>query len=114
MGNSKRNKQFVTIRVLIFVALVCAWLLPESVIIAASSHTQVSLSVVDTVGVNVGSSALEMDSGNLNGQEIIKSVTSFTSSGHGGEKSPDGAGLTGVIHKRNLLESEIVVTVIDL
>ncbi len=60
MGNRIKNKQVFRIRVLLFSVFVCAWMLSASIgmALSASDHVRVSVSVMDAVGVHIGTSAL--------------------------------------------------------
>lgn len=139
MGNSKRNKQTLRIRGLAVLLIACAWLLPTSVGIAApgSSQMKISVTVSDAVGVNIGRSALDMVSGSRSGQVITKFVTQTLMSqlpgglllkdvsdpgviangvpfGHGGNSGLGGVVLGSEDPEPDHLESEIIVTVINL
>jgi len=107
MGKTKRNKQYFRIRILVFSVLVCAWLLPTSVGIAAStsSNMKVTLMVEDSVGVNYGSAVLDSN-GNQAGQ-VITEFVSRTASSRLTEDVVSG-------ENKDTGESELVITVTNL
>src|SRR5450756_1906005 len=82
MGKCVTKKQVFRIRVLAFAIFVCAWLLPTcaGVAASASSKVNVSVAVVDAVGINVGKSVLDTVTDNPSCQIINKFVTQTGSS----------------------------------
>lgn len=138
MDTVNREKQNFRMIILALAVLVCAWLLPTGVGIAASasSSMKVTLVVEDAVGVNYGRSALDSGSVGRAGQVITKFVTRTASSrlagmavdeardpqvddsgvpfGSGTDTGPDDAVSGGVLDRSESMESEVVVTVSSL
>lgn len=140
MGKCVTKKQVFRIRVLVFAIFVCAWLLPTcaGVAASASSKVNVSVAVVDAVGINVGKSVLDTASENPNCQIIKEFVTQTGSSrlssrlvvdelsgpraitefalpfGQKEDKAFDGAGLSDETKLSAIEESELIVTVSNL
>lgn len=82
MDTASSGKQNLRIIILALAVLVCAWLLPTGVGIAASaaSSMKVTLTVEDAVGVNYGRSALDSGSVGRPDQVITEFVTRTASS----------------------------------
>ena len=111
MGKSRKNRQFFWITVLLIAAMVSAWLLPASVGIAAgvSGKLKVSVSGVDSVGVNIGKSAVRTVPNHRAGEAVTRLVTQVTSF-----QLSDGFSLVDSVQGRSWLTNEIMVTVVDL
>lgn len=110
MGKTKKNIKHFRIRVLVFSVLVCAWLFPTNVGIAASasSNMKVTLTVEDSIGVIYGRDALNSD-GNQAGQVITEFVTRT------GSSQLIGDAISGSDNDKNDSgESRVVVTVSNL
>ncbi len=62
MDKSSKNKHAFTIKLLAFVVIACAWLIPASPALSAhtSGDVKVSLSVTNSVGVDFGRSAMDV------------------------------------------------------
>lgn len=139
MDTASREKQNFRMIILALAVLVCAWLLPTGVGIAASasSRMKVTLTVEDAVGVNYGRSALESGSVGRADQVITEFVTRTASSrlaggmavdeardpqadengvpfGSGTDTGPGDAVSGGVLDRSESMESVVVVTVSSL
>ena len=82
MDNEQKQRNTAGICFIGLVLLVCAWLIPSSVVLAsrASDEVNVSVSVGDSAGVEVGQAAMTRDVHLLKDQVITQFVTRTASS----------------------------------
>jgi hypothetical protein len=83
MSRQRQHKQLEKAVLKMLALIACVWLLPASMLMAASNGISVSVAVVDAIALDVNSTASEIDSSPQSCQIITEFVTQTASSPSG-------------------------------
>lgn len=111
MDKSRKNKHAFTVKLLAFVVIACAWLIPACVALSAqpSGDIKVSLSVTNSVGVDIGWSAMDVSSESKVNKGITKIISKKIA-----QAVTSPAPSKFFTAELRYPQSDVVITVIDL